>query len=304
MASQLLEGSQAFHDYRSEWIIGIDHGVSEPRALTTILNWQRATLRLFCPGGRLSINSLRASPRLHAKVIALVNRGNGRAVWVAATSANITSAAMGPGARNYEIGIRQETLEGADTLLFNRWWGEVARAGIVATAEIIQRYANLRQRYLMATPDRLDDLDPPAYADIRNARYLWVEAGAMSGPPEYRHQIEFAEDLAAYFDAPRRDVEIRLRYGQAPALSRPLAFRGTAQGQYVDIWRLGLLTPRMGGPVYSGRVVRFGRLAQNQYALEAADRGSATARRWLREANKLGYVGRTGGAAGRQFGFY
>lgn len=47
LASQLLVGRHAFQDYRSEWVIGIDHGLSEPRALETILNWPHATLRLF-----------------------------------------------------------------------------------------------------------------------------------------------------------------------------------------------------------------------------------------------------------------
>lgn len=304
MASQVVPGRNAFQDYRSEWVIGIDHGLSEPRAFTTILNWSRAALRLFCPSGRLNGGALRGTPRLHAKVIAFVNHGDDRISCVIPGSANITGAAMGPRALNYEIGIGYRDPIEADSQLFNRWWREITGAGINATAEIINRYADFRQRYLTAIPDRLDDLDPPARVDIRNAHHLWIESGAMSGPPEHRHQIEFAEDLAAFFHAPRRSVQINLQYGVSGEIVRPLTFRGTARGQFVEIWRLGLLTPRMGGPVYADRVVRFSRLDADHYAMEVADRRSALAQRWLREANRMGYVGRTGGASGRQFGFY
>jgi hypothetical protein len=307
IASQLLVGQRVFEDYRSEWVIGIDHGISEPRALLTILNWPRATLHLFCPGGRLDAAALRASPRLHAKVVAVINDNDGGISCVAASSANITGAALGPGAQNYEIGVTYETPADADARAFNRWWREVVGAGIAATAHGIERYADLRQRYLTIAPDRLDDLDPPASGDIRNARFLWIETGAMSGPPQHRHQIEFAEDLAAYFHAPRRNMQINLSYDQGPAHPRPLTFRGTARGQFVEIWRMGLLTRPMGGPRYANRVVRFTRLGQERYALEVTDSGSRNFRQWLRQANRTGYVGRTGAAsatARRQFGFY
>jgi hypothetical protein len=303
MTTQLVPGRNRFQEYRSEWIIGIDHGLSEPRALTTILGWPQATLRLFCPAGRLNARALRAHPRLHAKVVALVD-AKGRVLSVAPSSANITGSAMGPNAQNYEIGVSYGGPAGPDSRAFNRWWREILKAGIAATAEIVERYADFRQRYLVTVPDRLDDLDPPARVDIRNARHLWIESGAMSGPPEHRHQIEFAEDLANYFHAQRRSFQISLRHAKGGEFSRPLTFRGTARGQFVEIWRLGLLTPRMGGPNYVGRVVRFTRLGRNQYALEIADRNSAPARRWVREANRRGYVGRTGGASGRRFGFY
>jgi hypothetical protein len=303
IASQLIPGRNAFEEYRSEWVIGIDHGLSEPRALTAILRWQMATLRLFCPAGRLNLAALRGTPRLHAKVIALIDRNTDFVTWIAPSSANITGSAMGPRAQNYEVGVSYESPVDRESRAFNQWWREVRRRAIPATDEIISRYANLRERYLVSVPDRLDDLDPPARLGITNARHLWIEAGKMSGPPQHRHQIEFAEELAEFFHAPRRNLWITLRYGRAEE-SRPLTFRGTAQGQFVEIWRLGLLTPRMGGPIYANRVVRFTRSGGNRYVLEVVDRTSAAATRWLREANRMGYVGRTGGASGRKYGFY
>jgi hypothetical protein len=124
LASQILAGHQAFQDYRSEWVIGIDHGISEPRALETILNWPPQSLRLFCPGGRLNAAALRGNLRLHAKVVALMNKHE-QIVWVATSSANTTGAAMGPSARNYEIGVSYAAPSGADTEAFQGWWQEI-----------------------------------------------------------------------------------------------------------------------------------------------------------------------------------
>jgi len=301
--SQLLPGRNAFEEYRSDWVIGIDHGLTEPRALITILRWRSATLHLFCPSRRLNAGALRSTPRLHAKLIALTDRDADQVMWIASGSANITGAAMGPNARNYEVGVAYSSPVEPECRAFSQWWREVRRQALPTTTEIVNRYASLRERYLISVPDRLDDVDPPARLSIRNAMHLWIEAGAMSGPPEHRHQIEFAEELAQFFHAPRRDLEINLIYGGLGVL-RPLTFRGTARGQFVEIWRLGLLTPRMGGPQYVNRVVRFTRAGRDRYVLEVADQNSASANRWLRDANRTGYVGRTGGASGRKYGFY
>jgi len=41
---------------------------------------------------------------------------------------------------------------------------------------------------------------------INDAQYLWIEAGAMSGGP--RHQTEFADDVAEFFDDDTREMEL------------------------------------------------------------------------------------------------
>src|SRR4051794_37714298 len=96
--------------------------------------------------------------------------------------------------------------------------------------------------------------------DIREARHLWIEAGAMSGPPAHRHQVEFANEVAEFFDEHSRESEtVPLRVARGKVIWRPLTYRGTDYGQWTEIWRLGLLTPAMGGPVYVDRVLHFSR---------------------------------------------
>src|SRR5262245_1417197 len=100
-----------------------------------------------------------------------------------------------------------------------------------------------------------------ALAGIRTASSFWIEAGSMSGGSG--NQIEFANELAEFFDDRGREEEIvtvRLPGGQT--YSRPLTYRGTDYGQWTDIWRLGLPTSSMGAPEYAGRVIKFDRVVQ------------------------------------------
>ncbi len=139
---------------------------------------------------------------------------------------------------------------------------------------------------------------------IRTATVLWMEAGGMSGPPDHRHQIEFSNDLAEFFDDAARDTEVLLmRLPGGTLHARPLTYRGTDYGQWTDIWRLGLLTPRMGGPEYVGRIIRLEKQAEGGhtvYELRVADAGSAEANQWELASIR---TSSTGGPGGRRFGF-
>jgi hypothetical protein len=139
---------------------------------------------------------------------------------------------------------------------------------------------------------------------IRTATTLWMEAGGMSGPPAHRHQIEFSNDVAEFFDdTGREDEVIRMRLPGSELHPRPLTYRGTDYGQWTDIWRLGLLTPRMGGPVYAGRVIRIDKVTEGNeliYELRVTNVGSVDAANWSAQSQ---YRGVTGGPGGRQFGF-
>ncbi len=144
--------------------------------------------------------------------------------------------------------------------------------------------------------------------NIGDADTFWFEAGAMSGPPSHRHQVEFPNDLAEFFDDDAREAEVlRMRLPGGPTLWRPLTYRGTDYGQWTDIWRLGLPTPRMGGPEYVGRIIRLDRIEDeegNIYEVRVVDAGSAEAASWEAEANSKGQTGITGGPAGRRYGYW
>jgi hypothetical protein len=147
---------------------------------------------------------------------------------------------------------------------------------------------------------------------IRDARHLWIDSGALSGPPAHRHQVEFANDVAEFFDDDSRDAEtVPLFLPGGDVLWRPLTYRGTDYGQWTDIWRLGLPTPAMGGIPYAGRVLRFTRHTEQTaagwtiaYELEVDDVGGSDAAAWRASSDALGQSFTTGGPQGRDYGWY
>lgn len=144
--------------------------------------------------------------------------------------------------------------------------------------------------------------------NIREANSFWIEAGAMSGPPSHRHQIEFSNELAEFFDEESREAEIvYMRFPGSTLLVRPLTYRGTDYGQWTDIWRLGLPTERMGGQQYAGRIIKFNRLREGNrviYEITIADQNSQEGIEWERMSRSEGRIGTTGGPAGRRYGFW
>ena len=135
---------------------------------------------------------------------------------------------------------------------------------------------------------------------IEDATTFWIEAGAMSGGP--RHQIEFSNDLAQFFDQASRDSEIiTIELSEGQQLPRPLTYRGTEYDQWTSIWRLGLPTEQMGGPPYAGRFLRFDRLGEGTYRLTVDDADSPAVSQWRQNST---VVSSTGGPQGREFGYW
>jgi len=140
---------------------------------------------------------------------------------------------------------------------------------------------------------------------LNTATHFWIEAGAMSGDPNHRHQIEFSHDLVQFFDPGALATEIvTIRLPAGTLHVRPLTYRGTDYGQWTAQWRLGLPTVNMGGPPYAGRILKFERITAGGnviYAIEVEDAGSPTANGW-RAAG--GNVEHTGGPHGREYGYW
>jgi hypothetical protein len=160
---------------------------------------------------------------------------------------------------------------------------------------------------------RLLKREPDAQG-IEAADNLWIQAGKMSGPPDHRHQIEFAGDLVGFFIQPIRGSEyipIRLP-ARSEVLWRPLTARGTDYGQWTEIWRLGLPTPLMGGPTYVDRAIKFTRRLTSDvidgvhvvFDLEVEDDDSSIAASWRTLADTSGVTGQTGGGQKRAFGWW
>lgn len=288
-----------------KWIVGIDSGLTEPSALCSIMQKYTNRSFLFLPSKRIVASSLESRPRLHAKVVAVTRAGSGQVSHLVVGSANITRAAIGPLASNYEA---VATIADASRVIsrdFFAWQKSVLSQCVPLTNARIRQYAKVRDGFLRQNRAIYSLLDPPAPKNIRDARCLWMECGQMSGPPGHRHQIEFSSELAAYFGAHDRDTTVRIKLQGGVWQLRPLSYRN--EHHYVPIWRLGLLTRRMGGPVYQGRVIHFERDLNDErsFVIDVQDYGHSSVEQWMVASNSRGVVGHTrSGADGRCYGVY
>lgn len=131
---------------------------------------------------------------------------------------------------------------------------------------------------------------------------LWIEAGDMSGGS--RNQIEFDEDLAAFFGVTLPpiggSVELLIDVGTQKWHECGLAGKKTTFG--VKIYRLNLPTAAKGGFDYPGTIVKFAPAGGRYFKLEVVEEGSTEHETWRGISESNGSLGRTAGPEGREFG--
>lgn len=298
-----VDGSTNWLSASKQFLVGIHHGISEPRAIATLCELEGAEVRLYLPRNRIDARALEASPVFHPKVFALEEDGSVR--FLQGGSANLTRAALGIAARNHEfsIAVREQTESGVDTGgLYRGWWNTIWSAARVANPAAIQRYADLRLDLLRANPVLVSGSEAPHR--ISAAQSFFIEVGAGSGPPQARHQVEFPESLVRFFAEPTEERRvIRLRRETEEWEGRPLSYKTTTYG--VGIWRLGMPTQTRGGPPVAGRVILFTRTAEpDLFRFGVSDLDGDAYETWTHTANQRGHIGSTGGPKGRRYGFY
>lgn len=138
---------------------------------------------------------------------------------------------------------------------------------------------------------------------IEQATYFWVEAGDMSGGS--RNQMEFTDEMALFFDEKSRSSEqVFVAFDKEKKAFCTFSNRGQDYDQWVNKWRLSLITKAKGGVDYAGRVVGFEKRKVGQsfaYVITVADIGSDLHQKWRSNST---YVGSTAGAEGRAYGYF
>jgi hypothetical protein len=295
---------------RTEWIVGIHNGITEPRALQAVLAMRNARIRLFSPTRDISRKALMVAPRMHAKLIAATDQTRGQWVSLLVGSANLTSATASNRAVNFEAGA---TLWGADVGragdAFERWWRAVSAFCIRGDEPTIKKYAALRERFLVRAVKPIDvlDLDPPHPDDVRQSRFFWLDAGDMSGGNDerYRYQTEINDYMALFFHAERPKTTFEVVMPSGDRLSGSVTER--RKYHFVPLWRLSLPSPRRFGLEYRNHLLRFERLGEARFRLEVFDLSGSEMRECRRKSNRQGYLGRTGtkqSPDGREWGIF
>ncbi len=302
-----LDGIPEWQASRKEWIVGLHRGITEPGALERIRALPNSRLKIFLDAERLSLSALTSGQMFHGKIVGINSRTRsttGRPLCLIVSSANLTGAALSAGTRNYEAGLALfgSAIPKGQFDRFESWWKHAWNASIDLTDILLDKYTRLRSRFLEQYPNAWTELDPPSLSQLRNARSLWIDAGAMSGGS--RNQVEFNRELAAFFGPPSPSTRLlRIRANGKEWNSRPLAHKVTTFD--VEIWRLSLPTKTSGGFLYTGKVIIFRKTAKGVGAyleVDVAAPRDQRSGRWRASANRRGYVGVTSGQ--RSYGFF
>jgi len=138
---------------------------------------------------------------------------------------------------------------------------------------------------------------------IEEASHFWIEAGDMQGGS--RNQIEFTDDIVLFFDDKSKESgKVFLAFDAKTKGYGAFSNRAQDYDQWVNKWRLSLITKAKGGVDYAGRVICFEkrRIGQSYaYLTSVADVGSPEHVDW-RSRSK--HVGSTGGVDGREYGYF
>jgi hypothetical protein len=132
---------------------------------------------------------------------------------------------------------------------------------------------------------------------------LWIEAGDMSGGS--RNQIEFDDDLAAFFgiDLPPIGASTQLSIDVTGTEWHECILAAKVTSFQVTIYRLNLPTVAKGGHDYAGSIIRFTHAGGRYFRALVAEQNSPEHQAWRAESVANGSLSRTGGAAGREFGY-
>ena len=299
----VIAAAQNWQAVRKRILVGVHNAITEPAALEELRGLDRVEVRAFVPGGRLRETTFAMKPVFHPKVIALEENQTLKAIQ--AGSSNLTAAAIGSPAANYEMGMYASATDTAELDAdnsFAAWWTPLWNASRIVDRRFVLRYAELRRGVLDRNPIVRAAMETPD--TIVSARHFFLEVGAGSGPPASRHQVEFPIGLARFFGEVSYERRgISLQAGGQTWDDRPLSFKQTSYG--VDIWRLGMPTQARGGPPIAERAIRFTRTADPfAFGFDVAEVNTEVFVDWERLANLSGHLGTTHGQRARRYGFY
>lgn len=223
----------------SQWLIGLNQGITTPSVLRDLQSHSNATLRVFLPRNELTDESLKREPHLHAKVAGVGSKSSHDQQSLIISSANITGSAMGATPSNYELGVCQsypDSLSAEAIEQFCDWWKEVWSHGVDVDENLIDSYENIRSDISKEVTEESQD-----YAELEGnaneAKYMWTDTGSMQG--QNRYLLEIKEELADFFYEKCRGTGRLTIEHRDEKYDRKIKFD---EGHYTPQWRVYLPT--------------------------------------------------------------
>lgn len=319
----LRDANNAWQGAEKLWLVSIDYGHTDPRALDFLRRLRNSEVRVY-DGKNLLKRRLLPTSSFHPKTFVFDRVGirGPRSVGFVMGSANLTAGGL-DGNVEYVLGLTLGASIGThekrlfrSVANFEDWWDLAWLSADAATPDFIGKYTTQRGKHYPRVRDRRlsgrkTRLPAPVekmreYGRWARVKYFWIETLVLyknRGKHAPGNQIDAKRGTRVYFGFPYRDVprnrklgEVTLQYGNKLAQTDRSVWFGDNSMDKIHLPIPG----EYGPPTYDNSVIHFQRLRPGVFRVL---RGTAhQAAVWKRKSRRQGLLGRLSG--GRLFGFY
>jgi len=293
-----IVGAALFDAPEKQSLIGIQDGVTQPKALEKLGSLRGSEARVPYGAAAIADGNLKAPVFFHPKIYYLENSASGE-VAIVSTSANLTLSGLRSNVEQMLVwrGVRGD----AEAEELNVWWDRTWPAADPATKGFIAAYEARRPRLPLRRPPATRG---PADSVLRKASVFWVELTRKPEGGAY-NQVELLFSGHFFFypgkikpsKATARRLSFEDRRGNVYAdKGRQVTFNGPPRRSTGNsMWRVYLPTLAMGfGEYQDGDVlVRFERTGlPDRYIVDVAASNSPLALAWIEASTVAEYKGR------------
>lgn len=293
----------------SEWVIGLNQGITEPDALRELLTEkENISARIFLPEENVSSYAMYNDPQIHAKGYIIEAEGGESVI---SGSANITDAAIGSSPSNYELGSINRSLSKEDKSALSDWWHNIRNQSVKLTEDIIEKYSDITSSGRFSPDGSTAQNTQPA--PIETSRFLWIYTGTLSSGS--RHQLDLKRELAAFFSDKQQGYEISIEIDGCKYDGNQVTYR--PDRHTVPQWRIHLPTTSDGFDQHSDdtrfwcdKYIRFEQVVSSnmEYKVVVEDSRTPRVEDWYNKSQEFGVCSTTGTVGGRgeakDYGFY
>lgn len=291
-------GAELFDAVDKRWLIGIEDGVTQPKALEKLGSLSSSEARVPYGAAVMADKHLKAPHFFHPKLYCFENSASGEAA-ILSTSANLTLSALRSNVEQMLLwrGSRAD----AEVETLNEWWGGYWASADPATKAFLAAYEARRPKLPLR---RRPASGGPTDSVLRKASTFWIELTRKPEGGAY-NQVELLFNGHCFFypdeSKPSKAAGRRLSFEDRRGTvyddpGRQVTFNGPpriATGN--SMWRIYLPTLAKGfGEYQDGDVlVRFERTTlPDRYVIDVAASNSPLALAWIEESTVAQYQGR------------
>jgi hypothetical protein len=301
---------------RKLFLVGLDYGRTEPRALLYLNALPNTECRIFAAEATL-LRKLWPVSSYHPKVYAFgdaLSFSKAAYAGVIAGSLNLTGGGL---TTNFEAYARclfsRNVPQGAEWLLELAYLEDMVLAGTQVTPALIDKYSKLRPGFALKPEDfeplpsqyiPTSDLDASHVRALRTARYLWTDTlriVANRGPGHPGNQVDLKKGVRAFFGS-----TVPLSAGVNTTLGMiPTVVSGPPESCAMRFGHNGMdkvNLPIPGGsnpPQYDHRCLLWERLPKGAFRLQVHPNGASWKKASAGENTRFNYTGNQ-----REWGFF